>query len=215
LKKKPLYSPTPFFALTALFSLVPVLNNKYPGAFFPAVGSDWVEIVSTLAGVYGAFLGMNRLWTILQVRAAARVWVKQLNITRLQGISQDENNVVNAGRSISRLVRNADSDLREIYPDFTWNSLKRLQGYLPTLLLEIQSEESAAIRLGIVGTYVGETLCRTQGWQWGFRSNPDLKQFAFLPSMVQKNGKQIDPFNLAAQAMAEKVPLLKFLEPQP
>ena len=213
MKTKPLYSPTPYFCLAALFSLIPVLNNKYLGAFFPAVGSDWVELASTLAGVYAAFLGMSRLWAKLQVKAAARQWLKQVNQTRLQGISQDENDVVNAGRSISRLVRNVDKDLEEIRPDFSLDSLKRLQDYLPQLLIEVEDEESASIALGIVGAYIGETLCRTQGWQWFFKSNPSLKQFTFLPSVVQKDGKQIEPFNLAYQAMAEKAPLLKFLGP--
>lgn len=208
---KPLQSPKPFFILTAFFSLIPVLNNKYPGSFFPGIGSDWVEIVCVLGGTYTAFLGFGRLWAVLQVRAAARAWVKQVNLTRLQGISRDENDVVNAGRSISRLVRNVERDLEEINPDFTMNSIKRLERYLPTLLMEVEDEESACIRLGIVGTYLGETLCRAHGWQWFFKSNPDLKQFAFLPSVVQKNGKQIDPFNLAGQGLVEKAPLIKFL----
>ncbi len=208
---KPLQSPKPFFILTALFSLIPVLNNKYPGSFFPGIGSDWVEIVCTLTGTYTAFLGLGRLWAILQVRAAARVWIKQVNLTRLQGISNDENDVVNAGRSVSRLIRNVDKDLEEIKPDFTLESLKRLERYLPTLLMEVEDEESASIRLGIVGTYIGETLCRTYGWQWFFKANPALKQFAFLPSVIQRGGEQIDPFNLAGQGLAEKAPLIKFL----
>jgi len=211
LKAKELYSPKPYFVLAALFSLIPVLNNKYPTLFFPSVPAGWVEIVTTIAGVYAVFKALGCWWEILQVRTAAKAWVLEAARNRKVPENPDHNDIVNAGRYVTRLVRNADQDLSEINPDFSMESLKRLEHYLPTLLMEVEDEDSGRIRLGIVGAYVGETLCRTHGWEWFFKADPALKQFSFLPSVVQKKGKAIDPFEASAKALTEKKSLLKLL----
>ncbi len=109
--------------------------------------------------------------------------------------------MITAGRYITRLVRNADEDLKEIKPDFTIESLGRLQGYLPELLGEVEDEESARILLGIVGVYLGETLCRNDHWQWFFKPAPELKQFVYLASEIHKEGKKADPFVLSAEVL--------------
>jgi len=211
LKSKILYSPKPYFALAALFSLIPVLNNKYPNSFFRLAPAGWVEIIATAAGIYAAFKALEYWWAILQVRSEAKVWVFQAGQNRKVPKTFDHNDVVNAGRYVTRLVRNVDEDLREIKPDFTLDSLNRLGLYLPELLMEVEDEESGRIRLGIVGVYIGETLCRTKGWEWFFKSDPSLKQFSFLPSVIHKNGKTIDPFEVASKAFSEKKSLMTLL----
>jgi hypothetical protein len=211
LKAKILYSPKPYFVLAALFSLIPVLNNKYPNSFFPLVSAGWIEIITTLAGVYAAFKALGYWWAILQFRSEAKAWILQVVQNRQVPETSDHNDVVNAGRYITRLVRNVDEDLREIKPDFTLDSLNRLGCYLPELLMEVDDEESGRIRLGIVGVYIGETLCRAKGWEWFFKSDPSLKQFSFLPSVIHKNGKTIDPFEIASKAFSEKKSLMALL----
>lgn len=211
MKNKILYSPKPYFALAAFFSLIPVLNNKYPQLFFSMVPEGWVEIIATLGGVYAAFKALGCWWAILQARAEAKAYVLQAAQNRKAPENPDHNDIVNAGRYVTRLVRNADQDLSEIKPDFSLESLKRLEGYLPTLLMEVEDEDSGRIRLGIVGAYIGETLCRTKGWEWFFKADPALKQFSFLPSVVQKNGKSIDPFEAAARSLTEKKSLIQLL----
>jgi hypothetical protein len=110
----------------------------------------------------------------------------------------EENDVDLAGRNISRLVRNSDEDLREIRPDFSFDSIERLRRVLPFLLDEIHNEESARIRLGVVGTYLGEFLCRSGQWQWFFKCDPALRQFGYLTSVVRREGRELDPYAWAA-----------------
>lgn len=208
MKSRILHYPKPYFVLAALFSLIPVLNNKYPNSFFPLVSAGWVEIIATAAGIYAAFKALDYWWAILQVRSAAKAWILQAVQNRQVFETSDHNDVVNAGRYVTRLVRNVDEDLREIKPDFSFDSLKRLGRYLPELLMEVEDEESGRIRLGIVGVYIGETLCRAKGWEWFFKSDPSLKQFSFLPSVVHKSGKTIDPFEIAAKAFNGKTALM-------
>lgn len=211
MKTKILYSAKPYFVLAALFSLVPVLNNKYPLLFFPDMPEGWVTLITTGAGIYAAFKGLSCAWAVMQVRAEAKAWILQAVQSRKAVENPDPNDVINAGRSVTRLVRNADEDLREIKPDFSLESLTRLERYLPELLMEVESEEKAKIRLGIVGVYIGETFCRSKGWEWFFKPDTALKQFIFLPSEIRKNGKVIDPFEIASRAFVEKIPLTRLL----
>jgi hypothetical protein len=211
LKTKLLYSSKPYFFLAALLSLVPVLNNKYPALFFPAVPDGWVTIIATGAGIYAAFKGLSYVWEVMQARAEAKAWIRRVIESRKAVENPDPNDVINAGRSVTRLVRNADEDLREIGPDFSLESLKRMERYLPELLMEVDDDENAKIRLGIVGVYIGETLCRSKGWEWFFKPDTSLKQFIFLPSEIRKNGKVIDPFETASKAFVEKIPLTRLL----
>ncbi len=196
-----LHSPVPYFLLTALMGLVPVLNNKYPASFFPALSPGLVELLSVALGVFAAVMGFMRLWNRLVQRDKARRLIRKAVENRHIPEKPDPNDVINAGRIISRLVRNADEDLREIVPDFTPVSLKRLQDYLPVLMTEIDREEEARIRMGVAGVYLGETLCRNNGWKWFFKSDPALKQFSYLISVLRKGDKEIDPFHWAAGAM--------------
>ena len=196
-----LNSPWPFFFLSALCALVPVLNNKYPASFFPAVPPFAVEVIMTIGGVYAIVIAMGRWWTILQRKTFAKKLVVEVVADRKSPEDPDENDVITAGRFITRLVRNADEDLKEIKPDFTLESLGRLQRYLPQLLSEVEDEQSARITLGIVGVYLGETLCRNRQWQWFFRPAPDLKQFTYLASEIRKEGKNFDPFAFSASVL--------------
>lgn len=165
---KKLHSPVPYFLLTALLGLVPVLNNKYPASFFPDISPGLVELLSVCGGIAAAAFGFARFWEKLARRDRARSLIRETVENRVLNGPQDQKEAVNAGRIVSRLVRNADEDLREINPDFTLESLNRLQDYLPELMAEVQNEEDSNIRLGVVGIYLGETLCRHWGWQWFF-----------------------------------------------
>jgi hypothetical protein len=206
-----LHSPYPFFFLTALLGLAPVLSNKYPATYFPAVSPWWVEVVSVGAGVLAAFLGFSRLWAILEQRERARSLVRAVVENRHPVANPRIEEAANPTRIVSRLVRNVDQDLFEIQPDFTLASLYRLQKYLPDLMKEVENEKEARIRLGIVGTYWGETLCRTMGWQWHFRPDPALKQFSYLASVLRKGEKELDPFAWSAELMLGKKTTKDFL----
>lgn len=196
-----LHSPWPWFLLAAFLGLVPVLNNKYPSQFFPALPPGLVEVLSVLAGVYCATEAFRRGWSILQRRAAARTLVLEAVRERKTPEKPDPNDAPNSNRLISRLVRNAEADLSEIGPDFSMESLRRLGKYLRPLLEEVGNEEDARVRLGVVGTYLGETLCRNRGWQWFFKADPALNQFSFLTSVLQKEGKETDPYLWAGELL--------------
>lgn len=199
-----LHSPWPYFLLTALLGLVPVLNNKYPTQFFPVLPAFWVEIISVFSGVAAAFLGLSRFWDILQRRSVARELVRQAVSERQSVQNMEINDINNAGRLVSRLVRNADEDLLEIKPDFSETSLKRLQRYLPSLIDEIENEEDARIRIGIVGVYLGETACRNHQWQWFFKADPSLRQFSYLVSALRKADRELDPFAWAGELLRKE-----------
>jgi len=194
-----LHSPWPYLSLTALMGLIPVLNNKYPAAFFPAAPGGLVDLVCVLLGVLAAFLGFSRLWNRLQHGAIAKALLTGVIAKRQALEKADESEASQSGRIVSRLVRNVDEDLKEIKPDFTWDSLKRLQGVFGLLLEEIEDEQDALIRLGVVGTYLGETACRNEGWQWFFKTDPTLRQFSYLASVLRKDRREADPYLLAAQ----------------
>jgi len=196
----------------ALFGLVPVLNNKYPSSFFPAVDPGLVEILSVVLGVVAAFLALSRGWDVLVRRSLARALVSQVVAGRQASQDVETNDISNAGRLVSRLVRNVDQDLMEIRPDFSEGSLRRLGRYLPVLLAEIEKEEDARIRLGIVGTYLGETACRHSGWQWVFKADPTLRQFSYLASALKKAGREIDPYAWAGELLQGKKKIGDWLE---
>src|SRR5258708_4207986 len=195
------HSPWPYFLLASFFALVPVLNNKYPASFFPAIPAFGIEVVMTLGGVCAFVIGLGHWWAILQRTVLAKRLVLEAVENRNSPEDPDENDVITAGRYITRLVRNVDEDLKEIKPDFTMESLGRLQSYLPQLLSEVEDEQSARILLGIVGVYLGETLCRNDHWQWFFKPATDLKQFVYLASVIHKEGKKVDPFALSAKVL--------------
>ncbi len=158
-----------------------------------------------MLGVVAASLGFFRYWNRLQQRTSAKALLGQV-LERLPGLkNKGPVEAGQSGRIISRMVRNADMDLREIGPDFTVDSIKRLNRFLPLLLDEIQNEEDAFIRIGVVGTYLGETKCRVGDWEWFFKEDPSLRQFGYLASVIRKKaaGEEAldlgDPFGMAAQ----------------
>ena len=132
----------------------------FPSVFFPAL-PDWA---AGLTWDLVALACITRVWFLYKAtwkrRTTARLIIEKSIHDRnpqrcLTGSSADT-----AQRTLSRVIRNSDEDLREIIPDFTAASLHRLSGFLPKLLDEIQNETDARIRLGVVGTYLGETACR-------------------------------------------------------
>ncbi len=205
-------SPWPYFFITGLLALVPVLNNQYPAAFFPALSPDWIEVLSVFLGVAASVLGFSRFWAILRQRTYSRKLIQEAVENRHPAEKPDPNDVVAAGRYITRLTRHAEEDLKEIHPDFTLESLKRLERYLPQLMEEVEDGESAVIRLGIVGTYLGETLCRNRGYQWFFAPDPSLKQFVYLVSVLRKGDKTFDPFAAAADCLTGRVKMAQVLK---
>jgi len=209
---KKLHSPVPYFILTALWGAVPVLNNMYPRSFFPSVSSFGVELLSVFAGVAAVTLGLFRGWAILLQREKARDLVRGIVRNPAADAQQDPNDRTQAGRTISRLVRNADQDLREIGPDFTPGSLERLARFFPVIMKEIESEEDARIRMGVVGVYLGETACRTGQWQWFFKVDPALQRFGYLASTLKKGERELDPFAWAVRTMTGQAPMDGFMD---
>lgn len=200
-----LHSSKPWFFLTALLALVPVLNNKYPGAFFPAIPPGLIELLTVFGGALAAAMGFTRAWAIAQRRGKAKALLGSV----LEGIRADEkveeNDLGQSGRLITRLVRNVEVDLEEMKPDLTLRSWPRLWGVIPELLSEIADEEAARIRLGIVGVYMGETLCREKGWQWDFRAQPSQRQFTYLASRLTRGGRTLEIFQWAGKIMMGQV----------
>lgn len=196
------YSPAPFFLLCAIFGGTGFLNGRYPGFFFPAVPLGWVWGISVLGGLLCGGEALRRWAVRLKRLANARALVRKVGEERRPPEGGLESEAANAGRLISRLTRNAEEDLREIGPDFSVASLRRLYRYLPDLLFEIGNEEEARIRLGIVGTYVGETACRNFKWRWFFKADPALRQFNYMVSVIQRQGRETDPYALAQGLMA-------------
>ncbi|HVZ81360.1 MAG TPA: hypothetical protein VHE12_11290 [bacterium] len=199
-----LHSPKPWFFLTGLLALVPVANNSRPALFFPALPAPVVSTLAVFGGVYTAVLAFARLWAVLQRRDKARALVGEVSGDLSPRPSASENDLGQSGRLITRLVRNVEVDLGEIRPDFSIGSLSRLKRIVPALLEEVLTEEDARIRLGIVGVYLGETLCRSRGWQWDFRARPDLRQFTYQASRVVKDGRSLEVFTKAAGLMTGK-----------
>lgn len=191
---------------------MPVLNNKYPASFFPGFSPWGVEAFSTFAGVAAATMGFMRLWAHLEKRSRAKALVLEAIGPRHAAENPPENELATVGRFISRLVRNVDEDLREIGPDFSTDSLERLGRFLPKLLQEIESEEDALIRLGVVGIYIGEVGCRNFKWQWHFKADPTLRQFSYLASEVQRQDENLDPFAWAADLMVGKRKISEFMD---
>ena len=212
------HSPFPFFVLVFLFLSGALLNQGFPSLFFPALGPALVWTFSVALGTAFGFTAVRRMWTIHGQRRRALELVLKGLAERKVPAEPDENDIINAGRYIARLVRNTDEDLREINPDFSTASLKRLAHYLPDLLDEIGGEADAKIRLGVVGTYLGETLCRCSGWEWFYRADPALRQFEYLGSIIRKEGHALDPYDWAGALFAgqKKIgDLLKEAAPRP
>jgi hypothetical protein len=212
LKTTKLHSSTPYFFLVGLLGIIPVLNNKYPARFFPGFSPWGVEVLSTCAGVVAAVLGFMRLWGRLEKGARAKALVLEAVGSRRPADHPLDNDLATVGRFISRMVRNVDEDLREISPDFSENSLWRLERFLPKLLEEIESREDALIRLGVAGVYLGEAACRNFQWQWHFKSDPALRQFGYLASILQRRGQNLDPYAWAADLMAGKGKMAEFIK---
>ncbi len=211
MKTGKLHSSWPYFLLVALFGLVPVLNNKFPSQTFPGASPWWVEVASTFAGVAAATMGFLRLWARLEKLARAKVLVLEAAGSRRAVEKPLDNDVASAGRVVSRLVRNVEEDLREIGPDFSKDSVRRLDRFLPKLLEEIGGKEDALIRVGVAGVYLGETACRNNQWEWHFKSDPDLRQFSYLASSIQKQGRNLDPFGWAAELMTGKAKITELI----
>jgi hypothetical protein len=212
MKSGKLHSSWPYFFLVALFGIIPVLNNKYPAQYFPDLSPWWIEVFSTFAGIAAATLGFMRQWARLEKQAKAKNLVMEAVGARRPVEHPSENDVDGAGRFVSRLVRNVEEDLREIVPDFSKDSLRRLGRFLPKLLGEIEREEDALIRVGVTGVYLGEAACRNDQWQWRFNADPAMRQFSYLSSNVQKKDKNLDPFLWAARLMAGKGKMSEFIK---
>ena len=204
-----LHSPWPYFLLTAVLGLVPVLNNMYPPQFYPALSPAIVETAAVIAGTFAAFMGFSRGWALLEHFSKAKAMLREAVSKRSSVEGPDSEGASNAGRMISRIIRNSDEDLREIDPDFSLASLRRLASYSPELLMEIEKGEDAQIRLGVVGAYLGETACRKFGWQWRFLSDPSLGRFSYLVSVVQKGDRELDPFLLAGDLLMGRKSVVK------
>ncbi|HVM33014.1 MAG TPA: hypothetical protein VMU88_07755, partial [bacterium] len=182
-----------------LWALAALLNRLAPRLFFP----DFTpQEVAALSGAGTLLFGAWAWGKARALRARRREACRRIEAIlqkRNPPAQADENEVMLAGRVVARLARNADEDLREIDADFSPESLGRLDAWLPLLLDEIQTEEDALIRLGVVGTYLGEVLCRHRGWRWFFKPDPALRQFSYLPSLLRRGERQLDPYAWAGE----------------
>ena len=185
----------PWGVLSFLFILAVLFHGVCPRFFFPAFDGRQILILGALGMAAFGALAFERSLSLSRRRRKASRLIRSLAGKRSPLSDPSENDVILAGRVVSRLTRNADEDLREINPDFSLASLHRLVRYLPLLLDEVQNEEDAFIRWGVAGTYIGETLCRQAGWNWFFKPDPALRQFSFLSSVLrQGGGRELDPY---------------------
>ncbi len=169
----------------------------YPALFFPAFANWAVDLFFVLLGGCACFRILARTRAASRDRRRALEWMNQALLKRDEVNAKEGPAAATAERTLCRLISNSDMDLREIRPDYSEESLLRLQAFMPELLEEINSGTDAMIRLGVAGSYLGETACRNWGWKWKFRSEPSLKQFEYLVSSLDRAGEQVDPFRLA------------------
>jgi hypothetical protein len=201
------------WGVLSFLSVICVLSHGVcPRFFFPAFDSRWVLNLGIGAMVVFAGLTFQRNRALNRRRRKASDLIRSLVEKRRPLENPSENDVILAGRVVSRLVRNADEDLREIDVDFSMASLVRLNCYIPLLLDEIESEEDAFIRWGVVGTYLGETLCRQLGWNWFFKPDPALRQFSYVSSVLRRGEKELDPFGWAADLFERREKLEELVE---
>lgn len=191
----------PFFILSILLVAGGILRGLYPNLFFPAAPRMGVLGAALLGGLLSGTVAYRRWSSTSRQRKNAIGLVQQIITSRKPTDQPIENDLANAERTISRLVRNADEDLKEINPDFTLESLLGLPAQLPVILGKIIKREDALIRLGVVGTYLGETACRCLGWVWQFRFDPSLERFGFLASVLRRGDMGLDPYALGADLL--------------
>ncbi len=199
---RPLKMSIAYFTLALLFALTAFLNEFYRPFFFPGLPKEWVWCLCFLGTVVFAIFGWNG-WNRFRGRRQKAVGlILEAVQARNASAKTVDNDLANAERTISRLIANREEDLTEIGPDLTLESLGRLAAYLPTLLAEVENELDARIRLGIVGVYLGETLCRNKNWRWLFKADPNLRQFNYLVSSLEREGRKMDPFMWAGDLFA-------------
>ncbi len=198
-------SPTPYLALSGLCLAAMAGNQLFPLFFFPAF-APWV---SGLALDLLALSSALRAWVLYQAlwkrRATALGLVEKILQGRDPKTFRTGSSADTAQRTLSRVIRNADEDLREISPDYSAASLSRLADFLPKLLDEMNTETDAMIRLGVAGAYIGETACRLWEWEWKFQADPSLRQFEYLASILDRQGISVDPFELAQKCYSGKM----------
>lgn len=194
----------PVVALSVLCAIAGLLRGAEPDFFFPAWRLGWVWAWGLAGAVVFAVWAFRRNHQLNRRREKALGLVLAVLEKRRALENPSENEIILAGRVVSRLTRNADEDLREIGADFSQASLGRLERYLPLLLDEVEIEEDAMIRLGVVGTYLGETFCRTGGWSWYFKPDPSLRQFSYLSSVIRRGGREWDPYVGAADLFGRR-----------
>ena len=192
-------------ALLAFLSALSIgLHQLSPRLFFPAWPGPWVLILGLAGLVFFGLFAFQKYRGIHSRRQKALALIDSILQKRRALLDPPQNEVILAGRVVARLARNADEDLREITADFSPESLARLDAYLPLLLDEAGGEPEALIRLGVVGTYLGETLCRHRGWNWFFKPDPSLKQFSYLPSVIRRGGRELDPYAWAGDLFGRR-----------
>ncbi len=194
-----------FLVLSVLLLASGLLRILFPNQFFPMVPLTGVIGSAVFGSVLFGMVAFRRWYFLFQKRKKALLLIKEIISGRKAANQPLENDLANAERTISRLVRNADEDLKEINPDFKEDSLPRLSSQIPILLDEIGNREDALIRLGVLGTYLGETACRSFKWAWKFQYDPLLGRFAFLASVLGKGERVLDPYALGADILTGSI----------
>jgi hypothetical protein len=198
-------SPIPYLALSGVCLAAMAGDQLFTFFFFPAF-APWVAgLALDLLALFSAL----RAWVLYQAlwkrRTDALNLVEKILRGRDAKTFKTGPSADTAQRTLSRVIRNADEDLREIAPDYSEVSLSRLADFLPKLLDEMNTETDAMIRLGVAGAYIGETACRLWKWEWKFQADPSLRQFEYLASVLERQGASIDPFELAQQCFSGKM----------
>jgi hypothetical protein len=183
--------------LAVWFLLLGIANQARPYVFFFGIAPVWIWGIAILGfGIFG-FIGARSIYVSHSQHVQALNLVERTLKDRQSDphIFDEEKSKIE--RSISRLSRNMEANLFEIHPDFSLRSIDRLKKVIPAFLNEIQTEFDAKIRIGILGVYIGETLCRNLKLRWKFQSDSQDAVFPFLSSIIGSETDPCDPFQLA------------------
>lgn len=194
-----------FFGAALYLLVTALLNTVWPELFFSKVSVPWVWGV---AGI-GSLILISLASCLRRLREARR----RAGRANIEAAERHRPAVENPGpqqraasaKLLERLIGHAGEDLKEIRPDFTLASLRRLEKSLPALLEESADPLDARILLGIVGVYLGETLRAAYKGEWRLGAAPSLGRFTYQACRLRFSGKEWDPFFAARRWFASEV----------
>lgn len=194
-----------FFGAALYLLVSALLNTLWPDLFFSKASVPWVWA--------GAGTGSLILTTLASHLRRLRQAQRKAGRENIETAEQNRPAVENPTREqraasaklLERLIAHAGEDLKEIRPDFTLASLRRLEKNLPVLLEESADPLDARILLGIVGVYLGETLRAAYKGEWILGAAPSLGRFTYQACRLRFSKKEWDPFFAARRWFANEV----------